>query len=224
MPENPLAQFLPAGEPVERYELYTTQKPIHTTIAELGIDPSSEETVFVARFTESNFWTSLLIDFLPILFLIGLLVFMMRGMGKGAGALPFNVKIGKISDTKKVNTKFKDVAGMDEVKEELMEVVDYLKNPKKYHSVRARTPKGVLLYGEPGTGKTLLARAVAGESNVPFLYSSGAEFMGMFVGVGGEKVRSLFEKAKKMGKAIIFIDEIDAFGKKRGSGVGGHHQ
>jgi cell division protease FtsH len=159
-----------------------------------------------------------------MLLLFGFLFFAMRGMGKGAGALPFNLKIGTLNDNTQPKTKFADVAGMDEVKEELMEVVDYLKNPKKYHDVGARTPKGVLLYGQPGTGKTLLARAVAGESNVPFLYSSGAEFMGMFVGVGSEKVRTLFEKAKKLGKAIIFIDEIDAFGKSRGSGVGGHHQ
>ncbi|MBO4204239.1 ATP-dependent zinc metalloprotease FtsH [bacterium] len=147
----------------------------------------------------------------------------MMGRGNGAGGL-LNIKVGKkpTKDTKK--TKFTDIAGMEEVKQELMEVVDYLKNPDKYKKVGARHPKGVLLYGEPGSGKTLLARAVAGESEVLFLNVSGSEFMEMLVGMGAAKVRTLFKQAKDAGKAIIFIDEIDAIGRKRGAGHNGANQ
>lgn len=142
----------------------------------------------------------------------------------GAWGFPFSVKAGKLNNSKTMKTKFNDVAGMDEVKMELSEIVDYLKNPLKYQKVGARHPKGVLLYGQPWSGKTLLARAVAGESNVPFFSVSGSEFMEMLVGMWAAKVRELFGKAKAVGRAIIFIDEIDAIGKKRGVGYTWGHQ
>lgn len=123
-----------------------------------------------------------------------------------------------------VHTKFKDVAGMEEVKAELVEIVDFLKNPGKYQKVGAKIPKGVLLWGPPGAGKTLLARAVAGEAGVPFISASGSEFMEMLVGLGAAKVRDLFKKAKAGAPSIIFIDEIDTIGRKRGSGYTGGHQ
>jgi len=145
-------------------------------------------------------------------------------MPKSGGGFPFSVKAGKLNTSKNSKTKFADVAGMDEVKMELSEIVDYLKNPAKYNKVGARHPKWVLLYGQPGSGKTLLARAVAGESNVPFFSVSGSEFMEMLVGMWAAKVRELFGKAKATGRAIIFIDEIDAIGKKRGVGSTWGHQ
>ena len=137
---------------------------------------------------------------------------------------PFGAKAGVLRTKMDVKTKFKDVAGMEEVKQELIEIVDFLKNPKKYQAVGAKIPKGVLLYGPPGSGKTLLAKAVAGEAGVPFFSASGSEFMEMLVGMGAAKVRDLFKKAKAASPAIIFIDEIDTIGKKRGSGYTGGHQ
>ncbi|MBP6910331.1 AAA family ATPase [Patescibacteria group bacterium] len=138
--------------------------------------------------------------------------------------MPFNIQAGKLKTKKDITTRFSDVAGMDEVKEELVEIVEFLKNPDKFSKAGARVPKGVLLFGEPGSGKTLLARAVAGEANVPFFSASGSEFMEMLVGMGAAKVRELFNKAKAAAPAIIFIDEIDAIGKRRGSGFTGGHQ
>lgn len=134
------------------------------------------------------------------------------------------IKVGKESKKSESTTRFSDIAGMEEVKNELIEIVDYLQFPEKYEKVGARPPKGVLLYGAPGSGKTLLARAVAGEAGVAFFSASGSEFMEMLVGMGAAKVRKLFEQAKTAGKAIIFIDEIDAIGKKRGGGYTGGHQ
>lgn len=129
--------------------------------------------------------------------------------------MPFNIQAGKLKNKKEITTRFADVAGMDEAKEELVEIVEFLKNPTKFSKAGARVPKGVLLFGQPGSGKTLLARAVAGEANVPFFSASGSEFMEMLVGMGAAKVRELFNKAKAAAPAIIFIDEIDAIGKRR---------
>ncbi len=169
-----------------------------------------------------KFWTDLIMSFLPLLLLIGLMVYSMKsmkGMG-GGGMFPFG---GKQKGTDPVNpdTKFSDVAGQDEAKYELEELVEFLKNPKKFSKMGAKVPKGALLSGPPGTGKTLLARAVAGEAEVPFFQISGSEFVEMFVGVGASRVRKLFENARKFSPAIIFIDEIDAIGQKRDSGMGG---
>ena len=174
--------------------------------------------------------TSWFISLLPTLILFaGLIIFwviMMRRLGSSMGGdkqMNFGkAKIKQMSDEKR-KTTFADVAGADEEKEELREIVEFLKNPNKYNSLGARIPKGVLLVGPPGTGKTLLARAVAGEAGVPFFSISGSDFVEMFVGVGASRVRDLFDKAKKNHPCIIFIDEIDAVGRQRGAGLGGGH-
>lgn len=172
---------------------------------------------------------TLLYEFLPIL-VTGILfvvvwIFIMKKMGGGLGGKEMNFGKAKIKNTndEKRKTTFEDVAGADEEKEELEEIVEFLKAPDKYNKLGARIPKGVLLVGPPGTGKTLLARAVAGEAGVPFFSISGSDFVEMFVGVGASRVRDLFEQAKKNSPCIIFIDEIDAVGRQRGAGLGGGH-
>ena len=165
---------------------------------------------------------SILTTVLPVLLLMGLLFFFLNQQGGGGKISQFGKSRAKLnSDKKKAN--FSDVAGADEVKEELEEIVEFLKNPKKFNAIGAKIPKGVLLYGPPGTGKTLLAKAVAGEAGVAFFTISGSDFVEMFVGVGASRVRDLFEQAKKNSPCIIFIDEIDAVGRQRGAGVGGGH-
>ncbi len=175
--------------------------------------------------TEGNkFWTDLLIGLVPFLLIIGFFVFMMRSaQSSNSQAMSFGKSRAKLYDKGKQKSTFEDVAGCDEAKEELVEIVDFLKNPEKYRSIGAKIPKGVMLVGQPGTGKTLLARAVAGEADVPFFSISGSEFVEMFVGVGASRVRDLFTKAKRNAPCIIFIDEIDAVGRHRGAGMGGGH-
>lgn len=176
--------------------------------------------------TGLNFWLSSVLPFLlPFILVAFFIYFMMRQVqGANSKAMMFGQSQAKEFDQeKKDKVSFKDVAGVKEAKEELKEVVDFLKFPKKYLDIGARIPRGVLLLGSPGTGKTLLARAVAGEANVPFLSISGSEFVEMFVGVGASRVRDLFKRAKKIAPCIIFIDEIDAVGRKRGAGLGGSH-
>ncbi len=169
-------------------------------------------------------WTSLLGTFLPILLLVGLIFFMMQQtQGGGSKVMQFGKSKAKLHNEEKKKVTFEDVAGADEVKEELEEVVEFLQNPKKFSELGAKIPKGVLLFGPPGTGKTLLARAVAGEAGVPFFSISGSDFVEMFVGVGASRVRDLFEQAKKNSPCILFIDEIDAVGRQRGAGLGGGH-
>jgi len=174
-------------------------------------------------------WKFFLVNIMPIAFPALLVVlflwFMMRQVqGSNNRAMMFGqTKAQSVDETKKSTTTFKDVAGATEAKEELEEIVDFLKHPKKFTALGARIPKGVLLMGSPGTGKTLLARAVAGEAGVPFFHISGSEFVEMFVGVGASRVRDFFKKAKKAAPAILFIDEIDAVGRQRGTGLGGSH-
>jgi cell division protease FtsH len=170
-------------------------------------------------------WLSLLVGtVLPVLIIGGLLIFMFRSaQGQGNQALSFGKSRARLYGNEKDRINFKDVAGNNEAKQDLEEVVEFLKYPKKFEGVGAKIPKGVLLVGPPGTGKTMLARAVAGEANAPFFSISGSEFVEMFVGVGASRVRDLFNKAKKNAPCIIFIDEIDAVGRRRGSGMGGGH-
>lgn len=174
---------------------------------------------------QTPFILNLLASWLPILLLIGVWIFMLRGVGKGGGGGPqiFNVGKSKAKENGENITQvsFTDVAGIDEAKHELEEVVEFLREPEKFKKIGARIPKGVLLLGSPGTGKTLLAKAVAGEAKVPFFSMSGSEFVEMFVGVGASRVRDLFAKARKNAPCIVFIDEIDAVGRKRGTGQGG---
>jgi cell division protease FtsH len=170
---------------------------------------------------ESTFWRDLFSWVVPLIIMAALWLFLMRRMGGGpTQALSFGRSKAKIYDRKELKTTFADVAGVEEAKAELMEVVDFLKNPKKYQRLGGRIPKGVLLVGPPGTGKTLLARAVAGEADVPFFFLSGSEFVEMFVGVGASRVRDLFEQAKEKAPCIVFIDELDAIGKTRAGNTG----
>ena len=173
---------------------------------------------------QTNFFMSLLPLLLPIGLLIGFFWWMQRrAQGQVGGIMSIGRSKAKTYSTERPATMFDDVAGYDGVKREITEVVDFLKHPERFTEIGARIPKGVLLVGPPGTGKTLIARAVAGEAGVPFLSVSGSDFMEMFVGVGASRVRDLFESARKLGRAIIFVDEIDSIGRKRGAGLGGGH-
>lgn len=172
---------------------------------------------------EQSFLASIFISWFPMLILIGVWIFFMRQMqggGKG-GAFSFGKSKARMLDSSNNNVTFADVAGCDEAKEEVTEIVDYLKDPSRYQRLGGRIPRGVLLVGSPGTGKTLLAKAIAGEAKVPFFTISGSDFVEMFVGVGAARVRDMFENAKKNSPCIIFIDEIDAVGRQRGAGLGG---
>lgn len=173
---------------------------------------------------KSSFWLSMLSSFfLPILLLLGILFMFRSAQSGGNQAMSFGRSRAKLMLDSKVKVSFSDVAGIDEAKQELQEIVDFLKNPEKFQALGARIPRGVLLVGAPGTGKTLLAKAVAGEAGVPFFSISGSDFVEMFVGVGASRVRDLFEQAKKHAPCIVFVDEIDAVGRQRGAGLGGGH-
>ncbi|MBW1971293.1 MAG: ATP-dependent zinc metalloprotease FtsH [Deltaproteobacteria bacterium] len=173
---------------------------------------------------ETSLWQSILISWLPMIILIGLWVFFMRQVQVGGGkAMAFGKSKARMLPPDKKKVTFEDVAGIDEAKEELQEIIDFLIDPKKFTRLGGRIPKGVLLMGAPGTGKTLLARAIAGEANVPFFSISGSDFVEMFVGVGASRVRDLFIQGKRNAPCIIFIDEIDAVGRHRGAGLGGGH-
>ncbi|MEO7202727.1 MAG: ATP-dependent metallopeptidase FtsH/Yme1/Tma family protein, partial [Candidatus Tumulicola sp.] len=173
--------------------------------------------------SNGGLFTSLM-SLAPLVVMVALLFFILRqAQSGGSQALSFGRSRAKMQSENRPKVTFADVAGVDEAKEELAEIVDFLKYPKKYQAVGARIPKGVLLLGPPGTGKTLLARAIAGEAGVPFLSISGSDFVEMFVGVGASRVRDLFDQAKKSAPCIVFIDEIDAVGRQRGAGLGGGH-
>jgi cell division protease FtsH len=172
----------------------------------------------------SGDWLLILLNALPLLLLVGFCLFLMRQMQAGGNkALSFGKSRARLLSAQQKKVTFKDVAGTDEAKEELQEIIEFLKDPQKFQKLGGRIPKGVLLVGPPGTGKTLLARAIAGEANVPFFSISGSDFVEMFVGVGASRVRDLFEQGKKNAPCIIFIDEIDAVGRHRGAGLGGGH-
>ncbi len=173
---------------------------------------------------EQSFLMSIFVSWFPMLLLIGVWVFFMRQMqggGKGGGLFSFGKSKARMLDETKERVTFADVAGCDEAKEEVSEIVDFLRDPTKFQNLGGRIPRGVLLLGSPGTGKTLLAKAIAGEANVPFFSISGSDFVEMFVGVGAARVRDMFEQAKKQAPCIVFIDEIDAVGRQRGAGLGG---
>lgn len=173
---------------------------------------------------KSSFWFSMLSSFfLPILLLVGFLFMFRSAQSGGNQAMSFGRSRAKLMLDNKVKVTFQDVAGIDEAKQELQEIVDFLKSPEKFQALGARIPRGVLLVGAPGTGKTLLAKAVAGEAGVPFFSISGSDFVEMFVGVGASRVRDLFDQAKKHAPCIVFVDEIDAVGRQRGAGLGGGH-
>lgn len=198
-----------------------------STVSAVNKAASKTSTKFeTQQESQSGAWLQYLFLFGPIILILVFFYLMMNQSGQGGGTgrvMSFGRSKAKASTKKDIKVRFSDVAGEEEEKQELVEVVDFLKDPKKYQSLGARIPSGVLLEGPPGTGKTLLAKAVAGEANVPFFSISGSEFVEMFVGVGASRVRDLFEKAKSAAPAIIFIDEIDAVGRQRGAGLGGGH-
>jgi len=206
-----------------------SDKKFHVTIFKESADDLAKELrdkgvlINVKEVNRAD-WLSFLINAAPILLLVGLWIFMMRQMQAGGNkALSFGKSRARLLTAQQKKATFKDVAGIEEAKEELQEIIDFLKDPQKFQKLGGRIPKGVLLVGPPGTGKTLLARAIAGEANVPFFSISGSDFVEMFVGVGASRVRDLFEQGKKNAPCIIFIDEIDAVGRHRGAGLGGGH-
>jgi cell division protease FtsH len=209
------------GEYFLTYVLTTDGKlmeKINTAASEQGID------VEVLQAKETSGWVSFFTTIIPFVIIFILFFFLLnQAQGGGSRVMNFGKSKAKLYSEEKKKVRFKDVAGADEEKQELVEVVEFLKDPRKFSEVGARIPKGVLLVGPPGTGKTLLARAVAGEAGVPFFSISGSDFVEMFVGVGASRVRDLFENAKKNAPCIIFIDEIDAVGRQRGAGLGGGH-
>lgn len=201
-----------------------SRKESGSSIYEQGLTNRDVEVIVKPADTSGNTWLNIGVSVVPVLLIAGFLFFMLRSaQGQGNQAMSFGKSKARLYGNEKDKVVFKDIAGTDEAKQDLEEVVEFLKFPKKFEAVGAKIPKGVLLVGPPGTGKTMLARAVAGEAGVPFFSISGSEFVEMFVGVGASRVRDLFAKAKKNAPCIIFVDEIDAVGRKRGSGMGGGH-
>ncbi|WP_419788333.1 ATP-dependent zinc metalloprotease FtsH [Pseudodesulfovibrio sp.] len=206
----------------ERFQVYAPDDPkLIDTLIKKGVEVKAEPP------DESPWYMTLLLSWFPMLLLIGVWIFFMRQMqgggSGGRGAMSFGRSKARLINEETAKVTFEDVAGVDEAKEELSEVVDFLREPRKFTRLGGRIPKGVLLVGSPGTGKTLLARAVAGEAGVPFYTISGSDFVEMFVGVGASRVRDLFAQGKKNAPCLIFIDEIDAVGRQRGAGLGGGH-
>jgi cell division protease FtsH len=202
----------------KKFKTYTTEYPDLIKILR------SKNVRITAKPEDDNPWWHIFLNWGPILFLVVIWVLFMRQMQTGGNkALSFGKAKAKLVSEKSVKVTFADVAGIEEAKNEVQEIIDFLKDPQKFQKLGGRIPKGVLLVGAPGTGKTLLARAIAGEAAVPFLSISGSDFVEMFVGVGASRVRDLFEQAKKNAPCIIFIDEIDAVGRHRGAGLGGGH-
>ncbi len=207
-------------------DILQSYKEANDTVSQLGWNDAKNTTVVEVENRETmDLFLAALPDLLFFLIIIVGVIWLFRGVARSQStALSFGKSRARVADARQVKTRFGDVAGAEEAKEDLVEVVDFLKNPKKYTNIGAKIPRGVLLVGAPGTGKTLLARAVAGEANVPFFSIAGSEFVEMFVGVGASRVRDLFTKAKRNSPCIIFIDEIDAVGRQRGgAGFGGGH-
>jgi cell division protease FtsH len=211
-----------SGKYVDGKAFQTTAPPKDPDLIK-SLRQKSVRIVVVAP-EQTSWYMSILISWFPMLLLLGIWIFFMRQMQAGGGkAMSFGKSKARLLNDTKNKTTFKDVAGVDEAKEELHEIVEFLKEPQKFSKLGGKIPKGVLLIGPPGTGKTLLARAISGEANVPFYSISGSDFVEMFVGVGASRVRDLFEQGKKNSPCIIFIDEIDAVGRHRGAGMGGGH-
>ena len=220
--ETGIQFFTPTATTVERFS--STILPSDSTVSELQKLASEHQAeVTVKHESSSGMWINILVSVVPFAILFFFLFSMMGNMGGNSGRNPmsFGRSKAKAANKEDIKVRFSDVAGAEEEKQELVEVVEFLKDPKRFTKLGARIPAGVLLEGPPGTGKTLLAKAVAGEAGVPFFSISGSDFVEMFVGVGASRVRSLFEDAKKAAPAIIFIDEIDAVGRQRGVGLGG---
>lgn len=220
--ETGIQFFTPTATTVERFS--STILPSDSTVSELQkIASEHQAEVTVKHESSSGMWINILVSVVPFAILFFFLFSMMGNMGGNSGQNPmsFGRSKAKAANKEDIKVRFSDVAGAEEEKQELVEVVEFLKDPKRFTKLGARIPAGVLLEGPPGTGKTLLAKAVAGEAGVPFFSISGSDFVEMFVGVGASRVRSLFEDAKKAAPAIIFIDEIDAVGRQRGVGLGG---
>ncbi len=207
----------------DKFTVYNPETSNTTLIGELE---KSGVTISASPPKQPNYLLQLFISSFPILLLIGVWIYFMRqmqGAGGGRGAMSFGKSRARLLGEDQVSVTFADVAGVEEAKEEVVEIVDFLKDPAKFQRLGGKIPKGVLMVGSPGTGKTLLARAIAGEAKVPFFTISGSDFVEMFVGVGASRVRDMFEQAKKHAPCIIFIDEIDAVGRHRGAGLGGGH-
>src|SRR5262245_61524108 len=210
-------------------EYVKANKKFHVTVfkeaaPDLTKQLRDKSVLIKVKEVRSGDWLIILLNALPLLLLVGFCLFLMRQMQAGGNkALSFGKSRARLLSAQQKKATFKDVAGTDEAKEELQEIIEFLKDPQKFQKLGGRIPKGVLLVGPPGTGKTLLARAIAGEANVPFFSISGSDFVEMFVGVGASRVRDLFEQGKKNAPCIIFIDEIDAVGRHRGAGLGGGH-
>ena len=204
----------------EKFFTYAPEDPeLITQLLENGV------VIKAAKPEEGSLWTTLLVSWFPLLLLFGVFIFFMRQLqgGGGRGALSFGKSRARLLNEEKNKITFADVAGVEEAKEEVQELVEFLSDPSKFQKLGGRIPRGVLMTGSPGTGKTLLAKAIAGEAKVPFFSISGSDFVEMFVGVGASRVRDMFDQAKKHAPCIIFIDEIDAVGRQRGAGLGGGH-
>lgn len=212
------SQFKEKYQNAEKFQILgNTDTDGYKVVTENGITPKYERN-------DNSLVTSLFLNWLPLILIVVMFMFLFRQIQSGGGkAMSFGKSRAKLLTENKIKVTFKDVAGVEEAKQDLVEIVQFLKDPKKFTRLGGRIPKGVLLVGPPGTGKTLLARAVAGEAGVPFFTISGSDFVEMFVGVGASRVRDLFEQGKKSAPCLIFIDEIDAVGRHRGSGMGGGH-
>ena len=211
---------LRTGEPFATYSPETDNRSLVGELFDNGVEIEARPP------EQQGLLMQIFISWFPMLLLIGVWIFFMRQMqggGGGRGALSFGKSRARLLGEDQVKVTFSDVAGVEEAKEEVSELVDFLKDPAKFQKLGGKIPRGVLMVGSPGTGKTLLARAIAGEAKVPFFTISGSDFVEMFVGVGASRVRDMFEQAKKHAPCIIFIDEIDAVGRHRGAGLGGGH-